>query len=342
MFNFFKSRPRYIPVTPITTHKIRCSTPSPVPPPPGASPLFPPPPRKRYVAGLGPHRVDARSLRRQKSLKARRSGQARAAQPNRTRGVPLTSERLGHEPAKGVRSVHDEVDEKIFLEQLERLKLSHAFREELAKAREHVARSAEEALVLKKAREERIERERLERERRLERKRMEAEFEKQRQMMARVEKRHRESQRYYAKNVHRFAKERIEARKLATPRQPSVEQVANSLARYDNKWEALKNEIGERQDSIHFVQMPWPVLAHITHPDQITYAAVEEFLFHPLYTAKSPKERLRAEVLRWHPDKFDAKILSRVQVEQFDMVREASGLVARILMQMMKKLEAES
>jgi hypothetical protein len=87
--------------------------------------------------------------------------------------------------------------------------------------------------------------------------------------------------------------------------------------------------------------VPWPVLAYISHPDQITYPAVEEFLFHPLRTVKSPKDRLKAEMLRWHPDKFDGRILGKVVVEQIDMVREASGHVARILTQMMMKLEAE-
>lgn len=332
MFNFFR-RPRQIPVTPITTHRIRCSTPRSVPPPPGLSPLcrFPPPPRKRYVA---PHRVDARFIRRQSSLKARRSAIAKAAHSKRAHA----SER----PSQGADQPASVIDEEqIFLQQFSLLQFS----QELAKARALVTRSAEQAPALQKAREERIaqeeEQRRLERERRLERQRMEAALQKQREMKARLEKRRRESIRFYSKNARRICKERLHTgQPAAIPQHPSAEEAGNYLARYDAAWNALKNDNFEIPQPIHFVQIPWPVLAHTTRPDQITYAAVEKFLFHPLRDAKSPKDRLRAEMLRWHPDKFNAKVLSHVMGDQIDVVREASGHVARILTQMMMKLEA--
>lgn len=334
MFNFF-SRPQHIPVTPITTHRIRCSGPCTVPPEPAASPYsrFPPPPRKRYVAGLGPHRVDGRSIRPPKPLKARRSRQGKSAQPKRTRSIPLSQP-----PATPT----TEDEDKVFLQQFARLQFS----QELAKARLLVKRSAQEAPALNKARKERLAREeeehRLERQRRIERQRMELELEKHRNLMARVEKRRREAIHRLAKNAHIIAKERLQARQVALPRQSLAEQVANRLARYDNQWDALKNENFDIGEPLHFAQMPWPVLAHVTLPEQITYSAVEEFLFHPLRAVKSPKDRLRGEVLRWHPDKFDAKILSKVMVEEIEMVREASGHVVRILTQMMMKMEAQS
>jgi hypothetical protein len=346
MFNFF-GRPRHIPVTPITTQRIRCNTPRTVPPSPGASPYskFPPPPRKRYGAGLGPHRVDSRLLRRQKSLKPRRSLRAKAAHPRRTRSIPLTFEHLTNEVHKVAQSksaaVNHDAEDEIFLQQLSRLNVSHAFRKELVAARDLVARSAEEAPALNKAREEKLAREREARERRLERQRMEATLEKQRLKMAHIEKRRREAIHRHAKNAHRIAKEHPRPDPPKAPQNPLFERVANRLAHYDNAWDALKNEHREHQGPIHFMQVPWPVLAPITHPDQITYPAVEEFLFHPLRTVKSPKDRLKAEMLRWHPDKFDARILGKVMVEQMDMVREAAGHVARILTQMMMKLEAE-
>ena len=337
MFNFF-SRPRHIPVTPINTHRIRCSTPRSVPPPSGASPYsrLPPPPRKRYAAGLGPHRVDGRSIRLQKSLRARRSIHARDAQPTRPRSRTLTSDNPTHAVDKNAQPTPSAVynDDKIFLQQFERLHVSRAFREELTKARELVARSAEQAPVLCKAREERLKREK-------ERQRMQIALQKHREMMARVEKRRREALRLFAKNAHRVAKERIRTNLFATPRKCSAQQAGDLLARYDNEWDALKSEICERTEPIHFDQMPWPVLAHITRPDQITYSAVEEFLLHPLRPVKSPKDRLRAEIMKWHPDKFDRRILSKVAAEQIDLVREASGHVARILTQMMMKIETE-
>jgi len=304
--------------------------------------MFPPPPRKRYGAGLGPHRVNVRRLRSQKSLKARRS--ARAAQQGRKRGIPRTFEHLIREVDEVVKSTPGAVshpDDEIFLQQLAQLNVAHTFRTELAAARDLVARSAEQALALKEAREEGIAREKEAMERRLERQRMEAELEKQRQRMARLEKQHRAAMRYQAQNAHRLFKERIQANRPAAPQQRWAEGPAGAIARYEDKWDFLKNEHCAVMEPIQFSQVPWPILAGITCPDQIIYSAVEEFLFHPLRVAKSPKDRLKAEMLRWHPDKFDARVLGKIMVDQVDAVKDASGRVVRILTQMMMKLEAE-
>jgi hypothetical protein len=267
-------------------------------------------------------------------LKARRTAVVKAARSKRAHAAARPSQKAG-QPAPAL----DE--EQIFLQQFALLQFSH----ELAKARALVARSAEQAPALQKARAEKIAREeeerRQERERRLERQRVEAALLKQREMQARLEKLRREDIRFYTKDARRFCKERLRVDPPAgTPPQPPAEDAGHWLARYDDAWNTLKNDNIVIPHLINFVQIPWPVLAHITRPDQITYAAVEKFVFHPLRDPKSPKDRLRVEMLRWHPDKFNGKVLSHVMADQIDVVREASGHVARILTQMMTKLEA--
>ncbi|KAI0354439.1 hypothetical protein OH77DRAFT_1360973, partial [Trametes cingulata] len=64
----------------------------------------------------------------------------------------------------------------------------------------------------------------------------------------------------------------------------------------------------------------------------ITYERVREFLFHPFRNTiegKSPKDVLKVEVMRWHPDKFDVQIRPKVREEHWEKTREAAGLVAR-------------
>ncbi|KAI0370747.1 hypothetical protein BV20DRAFT_921180, partial [Pilatotrama ljubarskyi] len=70
----------------------------------------------------------------------------------------------------------------------------------------------------------------------------------------------------------------------------------------------------------------------------ITYERVREFLFHRFrrgIEGKTPKEVLKVEVMRWHPDKFDAQICPKIREEDWEKTREAAGLVARWVTRLM-------
>ena len=47
--------------------------------------------------------------------------------------------------------------------------------------------------------------------------------------------------------------------------------------------------------------------------------------------AKRKKEKLRETLLRYHPDKFEGRVMSRVRPEDQDTVKETVGIVARTL-----------
>ncbi|KAH7882462.1 hypothetical protein F5I97DRAFT_1816957 [Phlebopus sp. FC_14] len=94
-------------------------------------------------------------------------------------------------------------------------------------------------------------------------------------------------------------------------------------------------------------QLPWPFLAHVqfSTPDQITYEAVQAFIFHPHHPSavvQSRRERVRVEVLRFHPDKFNTRILPKVKESQRAIAREVAGAVARILTRIMAGLDKET
>ena len=46
---------------------------------------------------------------------------------------------------------------------------------------------------------------------------------------------------------------------------------------------------------------------------------------------RSRKERIREEFLRWHPDKFEGQAMRVVRNEEKEIMREAVGVIARIL-----------
>jgi hypothetical protein len=52
--------------------------------------------------------------------------------------------------------------------------------------------------------------------------------------------------------------------------------------------------------------------------------------------ARTRREELRGTMLRFHPDKFEGRILPRVKKEERDAVREGANAVARAVAALME------
>ncbi|KIM76241.1 hypothetical protein PILCRDRAFT_824475 [Piloderma croceum F 1598] len=113
--------------------------------------------------------------------------------------------------------------------------------------------------------------------------------------------------------------------------------IRRQFEEYEGKWIELKD--GRQLPPLCFNILPWPILGCIaTQPSDITRQRVEEFVYHPLRSgmeSKSRRDRVRMEMLKWHPDKFDAKVLGKVI--DADQVAEGAGFVARYLTQLMEE-----
>ena len=120
---------------------------------------------------------------------------------------------------------------------------------------------------------------------------------------------------------------------------------------YETRWkELLAPTTAADSDGtlLRFEDVPWPVMVLSPHSTaasrdavlaaDFTVDAISVFLF-PLddYSsddwdvAKRKKEKLRETMLRYHPDKFEGRVMSRVRPEDQDTVKEAVGIVARTL-----------
>ncbi|KAF9239257.1 hypothetical protein BU15DRAFT_46903, partial [Melanogaster broomeanus] len=76
----------------------------------------------------------------------------------------------------------------------------------------------------------------------------------------------------------------------------------------------------------------------------ITYQAVQTFVFYPhrpFVEGKSAREKVRAEVLRFHPDKFNTRVVPKVQPGQQAVAQELAGTVTRILTSIMTEGDEE-
>jgi hypothetical protein len=103
---------------------------------------------------------------------------------------------------------------------------------------------------------------------------------------------------------------------------------------YEEKWAVLRgNAVGVETLSFH--DIPWPSFEDVWSVEDITEERVLAFVCHPLHEhvqgGEGQAKSVRSEMLRWHPDKFEGKVLGKVVVGHREAVREAAGHVTRIL-----------
>lgn len=123
-------------------------------------------------------------------------------------------------------------------------------------------------------------------------------------------------------------------------RNAQMEAEIEFLKVYDFKWEHIKTK-SSSIPLIYAQEVPWPVLFPLQSLEQIVVQNVAPFFLHPGRVGlqgKTQREILKAEMLRWHPDKFNNTVLSKIPEVDVELARDAAGRVARILTQMMEGL----
>ncbi|KAI0277992.1 hypothetical protein BGY98DRAFT_976166 [Russula aff. rugulosa BPL654] len=100
---------------------------------------------------------------------------------------------------------------------------------------------------------------------------------------------------------------------------------------YEEKWAVLRgNAVGV--ENLSFYDIPWPSFENVLCVGDITEERVLAFVRHPLHEhIQGQAKSIRSEMLRWHPDKFNGKVLGKVIEGDREAVKEAAGRVARIL-----------
>lgn len=113
---------------------------------------------------------------------------------------------------------------------------------------------------------------------------------------------------------------------------------------YDKGWERLWTSVRPvktftfRKIAFAFSDVPWPVMPPVVDVRDITTSGVAKFLLHAHRTPdKTRKEKLRDAVLRYHPDKFEGRILPRIISEDRARVQEGVSTVMRCLNELMSE-----
>ncbi|KAG2159150.1 uncharacterized protein EDB93DRAFT_1118414 [Suillus bovinus] len=154
-----------------------------------------------------------------------------------------------------------------------------------------------------------------------------------------------------------------EERRKQKKRERESQREENARTEYDTKWKDLLDPNARHTSSLSFADIPWPLFVPMTHLDiahsdsssitleHFTATAISAFLI-PISAIpqdvgvslpthgcdkKERKEKLRETMLRFHPDKFEGRVMRKIIEADRDRVREAVGQVARVLNTLMEE-----
>ena len=114
---------------------------------------------------------------------------------------------------------------------------------------------------------------------------------------------------------------------------------------YDQRWKAL--QATDSHYGLRFNDIPWPILnaykpetrappasKGLVDVEDLTEDAISQFLLPARDTAgdvKEKKDKLRETMLRFHPDKFEGRIMKLVAVDEQATVRDGIAQVVRVV-----------
>ncbi|KAJ3918927.1 hypothetical protein F5877DRAFT_41522 [Lentinula edodes] len=117
------------------------------------------------------------------------------------------------------------------------------------------------------------------------------------------------------------------------------DELIKTFEHHARLWEKLPEYTELRWDVF-----PWPMLTKPSSPEDITYAAVYAYLSSPYHPEKDKpqKDRIKEQIRRWHPDRFETKLLPKVIEEDKVKVKEGAGSVVRNLNSLLTKSNTPS
>lgn len=135
--------------------------------------------------------------------------------------------------------------------------------------------------------------------------------------------------------------ERMESARQAreAKKQLTKEDVVRLFERHEDQWKSIATK-----DDLQWHNFPWPMLKMPSSLGDITYTSIHGYLLSPYYPDKdrSQKDRIKDHIKRWHPDRFETKLLPKVVEEDKEKVKEGAGMVVRTLNELLTRSNGPS
>ncbi|KAI0795682.1 hypothetical protein C8Q75DRAFT_711719 [Abortiporus biennis] len=111
------------------------------------------------------------------------------------------------------------------------------------------------------------------------------------------------------------------------------EDVLNLFDEHDRQWKRLPT-----LDILTWNSFPWPTLRKPHTVEDLSTTAMSAYVLNPHAPGdKSDKDRIKEHIRRWHPDRFETKLLPKVRADEQEMVKEGAGVVARNLNELLTR-----
>ncbi|KAH7094185.1 hypothetical protein BKA62DRAFT_625484 [Auriculariales sp. MPI-PUGE-AT-0066] len=120
----------------------------------------------------------------------------------------------------------------------------------------------------------------------------------------------------------------------SAPRAPSGSATAAVFETYDKAWSDLPDKAAK--GPLRWRDIPWPMVVKPRHTEELDNKLIANFVLSPLHSpGKEGKDRLRSQLLRWHPDRFESKWLSKCAEDERAEIQRGVGFVVRCLNELM-------
>ncbi len=132
------------------------------------------------------------------------------------------------------------------------------------------------------------------------------------------------------KQAEQFQKEQERFSRMAQKNQSksmNKDEVIRVFVDHERQWSHLQTmEIAD------WNSFPWPALKRPSNPEELTTTAISAYIFSPHNPSDKPdKDRLKEQIRRWYPDRFETKLLPKVRSDDREKVKEGAGQVVRSL-----------
>ena len=169
-------------------------------------------------------------------------------------------------------------------------------------------------------------------------------YQEQLRKMAEEEARKKRVEQLASERARREAREADERRRRKRSREGREKQ--NARDDYETRWDTLLSPDETASRFLTFRDIPWPCHAAYSTPDNqdfslddLTTDSMSEFLFLPAKESTESTQKIKAireTLLRFHPDKFEGRVMSRVSEADRARVQEGIGIVVRMLNELMR------
>lgn len=129
---------------------------------------------------------------------------------------------------------------------------------------------------------------------------------------------------------------RAEQEKLrASSAASGLSTIMHAWTSYEREWNGLKDK---PDGSLTWRSFPWPLMKKPSEPEDLTANGIGALVLSVHHSnEKANRDRLKEQLLRWHPDRFENRWLKKVSDNDQEKVRNGAGQVVRALNELMTR-----